>query len=207
VELYKDILEWHLPLGHERELIEYIRGRLPRTMDTFVDIGANVGTWTLNLHDKFRKVIAFEPFPAAHYALCQNLKLNGITNVHPSDMAVSDTNSMVDLTHFTTGGHSTLLGYPVAKDAGEYKGKLKVDSIRLDTYFTGYKRQIDMIKMDTEGSELDIIRGGLETIKKHEPILVIEIHDKSHVETIFDLLPDRAFEKYEWNGQLYLLSY
>jgi FkbM family methyltransferase len=209
MKLCKDIVEWYLPLEHEKELLEYVCERLPSQMDTFIDIGANIGTWTLNLHNRFKKVIAFEPFPKAYNVLCQNLELNHITNVFPVAKAVSDSYLHTELTHFATNGHSTLLSHhPIGTNVGEREGIIQVETITLDDAFLLREGiyKIDLIKIDTEGSEAPIIRGGLDIIKQHNPRLVIEIHDVSHINIIKAMLPSWIFEEYEWNGQTYLLS-
>lgn len=211
MELCKDVVEWHLPLGHEKELIGYVKEHLPPDMDVFVDIGANVGTWALNLSDKFKHIYAFEPFAASRKALDENVRMNHLSNITTFSCAMSDHIGTATLTHYVTGGHATLLKeHPIRHDVGEYAGSISVNTVTLDYIFVEFAPvplKIDMIKIDTEGSELNIIRGGLEIIRKHNPILVIEIHDKSHIDAIFDLLPERVFEKREWGGQTYLLSW
>src|SRR5262252_6663180 len=50
------------------------------------------------------------------------------------------------------------------------------------------------IKIDTEGHELKIIQGGLDTLARCHPKLVIEVHDAFNGEEIVDLLSDYTFE-------------
>ena len=207
MELCKDVVEWALPLGHEKDLIEFVRNNTPDNMDTFVDIGANVGTWVLHLANKFRQVFAFEPFDDARKALYENKRLNNLSNVEVFGSAISDYCGDATLTHYVTGGHSTLLSeHPIRNEVGEYAGSLNVEVVTLDWMLAKYQDKIDMIKIDTEGSEPKIICGAMDTIRKHNPRLIIEIHDIKHIDIITNLLPDIIFTKYKWCNQTYLLK-
>lgn len=208
MELCKDVVEWALPLGHEKDLIEFVKNNTPENMDTFIDIGANVGTWTLHLANKFRQIFAFEPFHQARNVLHENLILNSMYNkVVVVGLAVSDYCGDAKLTHYATGGHSTLLPeHPIRNEVGELAGEIKVNTVTLDNVFLKYEKKIDMIKIDTEGSEPKIIWGAMDTIRKHNPRLIIEIHDAKHIDIITNLLPEITFTEYKWCNQTYLLK-
>ena len=207
MELCKDVVEWALPLGHEKDLIEFVKNNTPEHMDTFIDIGANVGTWTLHLGDKFRQIFAFEPFHEARKVLHENLILNHMANVEVFSCAISDYCGDAILQYYKTGGHSTLLSeHPIRNEVGEYVGNISVSTATINTIFNPYQMKIDMIKIDTEGSEPEIIRGGLEIIRKHNPRLIIEIHDIKHIDIIKNLLPEITFTEYKWCNQTYLLK-
>lgn len=207
MELCKDVIEWALPLGHEKDLIEFVKNNTPDNMDTFVDIGANVGTWTLHLGNKFKLVFAFEPYPDARKVLRENLILNHISNTEIFSLAISNYCGKAKLISYKTGGHSTLLqDHPIRNEVGEYAGEMDVHISTLDVLFAEHDMKIDMIKIDTEGSEPEIIRGGLEIIRKHNPRLIIEIHDAKHIDIITNLLPEITFTKYKWCNQTYLLK-
>ena len=56
--------------GFEIKSIEYIKQNHANKEKVFIDIGANVGSYTLNMTPNFKKVIAFEPLMRIFYALC-----------------------------------------------------------------------------------------------------------------------------------------
>jgi FkbM family methyltransferase len=80
---------------------------IPIIDGVFIDIGANVGTYSVGLSELFRRVIAFEPHPVAFKLLEANVALNDITNVSCVNMAVSDKSGQANLhvpRNLLTGG-------------------------------------------------------------------------------------------------------
>lgn len=135
-----------------------------------VDIGAQTGLYSLfSKYLPKSKFYSFEPFPATFKVLNENLLLNGINNVSTYNLALSDRKctSILNTSMSHNGLHT--LGDPI-----RFSDVLpiKVETTTLDIFFEGI--QIDYIKIDTEGNEYYIIKGGLETIKKYKPTIQIE---------------------------------
>jgi FkbM family methyltransferase len=125
---------------------------------SFIDIGANIGLYTLiaaqnrNCH----RCYAFEPNPAIFSAMVENIKLNGCANVQPINAAVSDT---VGILRFSAReGHSGAgsLNVPDGTTA------ISVASVNKDIFdqFAIADTTSKIIKIDVEG---------------HEPIVVAEL--------------------------------
>jgi hypothetical protein len=51
-----------------------------------------------------------------------------------------------------------------------------------------------LIKVDVEGAEALVIKGGMETLKRYSPYLLLEIHGPTNVDTIWDMLFDLGYE-------------
>lgn len=124
---------------------------------TVVDIGANVGYYTLlaaRLVGPRGKVYAFEPSPGNFALLSQNVQANGYENVVLIPKAVSDRSGVAALhiDRASSGGH-TLSGFHDGPDS------ISVESVSLDDYFSGECRAIDLLKMDAEGAEGSILAG------------------------------------------------
>ncbi|RYD85056.1 MAG: FkbM family methyltransferase [Verrucomicrobiaceae bacterium] len=123
---------------------------------TFCDVGANMGVLTLfaaRLVGPTGRVFAFEPFPKNAAVVRENVALNGFTNVTVVEAAVSETNgeALLHLSEYC-GSHC------LAENPGASAGKtLPVKTIRLDSV-PGLDR-IDVLKSDTEGTELAVLRG------------------------------------------------
>jgi FkbM family methyltransferase len=173
----------------ERELFR------PNPGDTVLDVGANIGSYTLmlaNLVGKSGKVVAIEPNPKAFRILERNVSVNGTTNVILEPVACSDKSGMLDL-HFGDN-----IG-AASGEEGVHKAEVipnvaRVEMLPLDSLVDrlGLQR-VDWVKIDTEGMERRVIDGAAETIRAHHPKLFIEIHKEEHRQYIEALLRGRGY--------------
>ncbi|HKO18082.1 MAG TPA: FkbM family methyltransferase, partial [Acidobacteriaceae bacterium] len=83
--------EWEYLLGHVKEsaTTEFLSSFIKRGM-TFVDVGANVGYFTLLAASLEARVVAYEPTPAVYSRLRENVELNGLQNVTLMNAAVAE---------------------------------------------------------------------------------------------------------------------
>ena len=169
----------------EPRVTEFIRARLRPDM-TFVDVGAYHGWYTLLAAPIVKQVLAFEPTPEYFATLHQNIA--GLTNVRISPYAL-----------FSRSCFGTL------KDGVRWDmfqaGKGSTVAWTLDSVIP--PGRVDMIKIDTEGAELDILLGAKKLIGRYHPVLVIEPHWM--METYFDhpVAELEAFlrvNRYQWRG-------
>jgi len=135
--------------------------------DTVVDVGANIGYYTLlfsKLVGAWGTVYAFEPEPTNFSILKKNLEMNYASNVISVPKAVADTSGSVKLyIHETNpGGHTIMDVYD------DLKG-ITVDCITLNEYLKGKK--INFIKIDVEGAEPNVIEGAKEVFDNYTGIL------------------------------------
>jgi FkbM family methyltransferase len=126
--------------------------------DTIVDAGANVGYYTLiasRLVGEKGKVYAFEPEPASFALLQKNVRLNGLTNVVLEQKALSNRKGLLKLfiADENKGDHRIYQPY------GESRPSVDVEAVRLDEYFNGQNRRVDVVKIDTQGAEGLILEG------------------------------------------------
>jgi FkbM family methyltransferase len=158
----------------ENHSINYFFDAVPTDKQvTIVDIGAQVGLYSLYAKFLPRSTFyAFEPFPCTYNLLEDNLKLNNIPNVQTIRKAVSDTNGVVTLN--TCKSHNGL--HTLGENVNRFSDieKIQVETVTLDEYFYNNNIDVDFIKIDTEGHEYFILRGGLKTIQKNKPIIQIE---------------------------------
>jgi FkbM family methyltransferase len=137
-----------------------------------VDVGANIGAFTIFAAQWAKKVFAFEPEPENFRLLCSNIELNKLTNVMPLRMAIAKKKGkqnfcLAEKQH--SGSHSFFLQH--------YQKKIEVKTLSLlDLIKKEALAKIDFLKLDCEGSEAEIIEGlSLETAKKIEQI-ALEFH-------------------------------
>jgi FkbM family methyltransferase len=145
--------------------------RIVRKGDVALDVGANVGWFTLVLSElvgQTGRVYSFEPHPEHFLLLSKNIKQNKLTNVVPVRKAVADQNGVLDLyiNEDCPGGH-TLFKY------GGVDKPMEVEVIRLDDFADLLTSGVDFVKMDIEGAEGQAIRGMSKILNKNRRIKIV----------------------------------
>ena len=154
----------------EAELIEWARQFIAHD-ETFIDVGAHVGTWAQHFALKCKQVHAFEPQPSTYARLHEGVRLAKLSNVICHDVALGGQGE-VDL-HVVSvdGGGSTL------RHRQELGAVLAVERVRCAQLDDFEFDNLGVIKIDAEGFEIDILRGAAKTIEKHRPTLLLEAWD------------------------------
>lgn len=148
--------------------------RLVKDSDTIFDIGGNLGWYSIGLYKNKKNVTihSFEPIPSTYKCLKENVKINE-ANIVINNFGLSDKKQ-----ECTFYFHKEGSGNASAAIMDEERENIKVQCMldTLDNYFrdTNLER-LDFIKCDVEGAELLAIKGGLETIKNHKPIIFAEM--------------------------------
>ncbi len=143
--------------------------------DVVIEVGSNIGSHTLALSKFVTKgaVFAFEPQKIIFQNLCANISINSITNCFCSQIALSDNKDQklyfpnYDFTKEQNFGAMSFLNNTKAN----YNIEAKVDT--LDNRFSNFNN-LKLLKIDAEGMEVNVIKGGIELIKRTKPVLYIE---------------------------------
>jgi FkbM family methyltransferase len=145
--------------------------------DVVYDVGANVGYYSLlasRLVGPAGKVFAFEPFPRNVDLLKKHLRLNDVLNVSLVQSAVSSVNGEV---YFESSPD------PSSGHVSEGHGDLRIPSVTLDTLvFERSTPPPQVIKIDVEGAELSVLKGGLETLRRCRPAILLALHGHANEE-------------------------
>jgi FkbM family methyltransferase len=136
-----------------------------------VDVGANVGSVTLQLADRIDHAILFEPNPTAAARAQENLRLNGLSfEVHVA--ALSDTCQALDVEDL--GGVNTCNRTGVGFKSSQ--PTRKVLGLTFDQFLserTSSSSRVDWIKIDVEGHENAVLRGMKKLLAVERPRLVM----------------------------------
>ena len=138
-----------------------------------VDIGAQSGLYSLYAkYLPFATFYSFEPFPISFKLLQDNIALNKLTTINTYNLALSDSNGTLILN--TSESHNGL--HTIGKNPLRFDDvkQVEVESKTLDDMFFKQDIPVHYIKIDTEGAEYFILKGGKETIKKYKPIIQLE---------------------------------
>ena len=149
-----------------------------------LDIGANLGSFSIPLAIKFKK-LRFESFEVQEpifHQLCGNIFLNNIFNIKAHNFGLSNTrtNITVNLPNYADDhnvGAFTLLPEVHQHLRGPSNNGLTkiVDLYTIDSF--NYEK-IALIKIDTEGMELEVIEGAIDTLLKNNyPAIIYEAWD------------------------------
>lgn len=129
--------------------------QMVRPGHTAVDVGANIGYYTLKLSElvgKAGRVFAFEPEPDNFHLLARNVarrKCGNVTLVQKA-VATSAGTMRLFLSSFNPGDHRIY-------DSGDGRQSVEIATVRLDTFFENIPGSIDFIKIDVQGAEGGVI--------------------------------------------------
>ena len=199
-------IKWNLDLNEGIDLSLYLFGSfedkitnlkkiLPKKDKplTFIDIGANIGSVSLVMAKMFDdlKIFAIEPTNYAFKKLSHNLNLNEELKkkVYLRQLFISNhkrPKSVWSSWNFEKSNEKHL------KHSGTLK-EIKQDSfLKLDEFIKEENlKDIDFIKLDVDGYELDVLNSGKEFFKNNRPIIFIEIAPYLYPEfgyTVFELI-------------------
>jgi FkbM family methyltransferase len=135
----------------------------------FVDIGANIGEFLLDYsdHRNLVKLTAFEPQPEQNKVLQQSILLNNFIKTTVVAKPVAEATKEI-LFNFNSK-NSTASG--ITNDTGI---GTKLLSTSIDEYFTDNSSEKFVFLIDTEGAELDIMKGGRKLIQQSQPLIIFE---------------------------------
>lgn len=164
-----------------KSLNDFYRKNLPEALDlckqkrTALDIGANYGLISQILCKQFKKVHSFEISPLVSNLLERNMKNFGFNNVVTHHYGVADNCRKVKLNFKIK---NTVATYVEDNDSEYFSSVKNLDSLKLE--------DVDFIKIDVEGYEQLVVKGGLKLIEKYKPVI--------HFESRQDTLDYHGFE-------------
>lgn len=141
-----------------------------------VDIGANVGLYSLYAkHLPNSQFYSYEPYKFTYDLLNDNIKLNNITNVQTYNIGLSDKKGKTILNVCLSGDGANTMGANPLRFNNPYPIEVETDT--LDNIFYNNNIKVNFIKIDTEGWEYNILKGGEKTINKYKPIIQLEYNE------------------------------
>jgi FkbM family methyltransferase len=157
-------------VGREfEEELKYL-DKLGPNVGIAIDVGANFGFYSRRLAKLYEHTYAFEPHPF----VSKELSLAGIKNLTVMPVALSDSSGTSKL-RVPLQGNQPLYGWATINANGELPGKQHIEfdvkRIRLDEMNLG---PVKFMKIDVEGHELSVLRGGLETLTRDKPVILCE---------------------------------
>jgi len=163
-----------------------------------VDLGANEGYYALRMKrlDPGARVIAVEPVAENMELLRRNLQANGISNVDTIEAAVTDRDGTVELEtypHVGTVASTDIGAFPRPWIDPARIRRRQVRSVPLETVLGLAGGEVDILKLDVEGSEEVILRAGAKALGRVWRV-VCECHGPERRRAVRDILHAAGFD-------------
>tara|TARA_Y100001936_G_scaffold55005_1_gene53852 strand:+ start:604 stop:1530 length:927 start_codon:yes stop_codon:yes gene_type:complete len=183
----------------EEHLAKIMSVYLNGSNGVMIDVGANIGANTLPLAAKHPQIRfhCYEPHPEIFDRLKNNIKLNNFNNVEPVKSAVS--NSTEKTLKFYAQKSADNMGKSSLKlntDIIEHD-EIKVPIISIDETFVDSSDPVLLIKIDTQGTELEVLQSAEKTIEKFRPAILFELEDRYFLNNERDVAKRRLKEFFE----------
>ena len=172
--------------------------------DTFCDVGANIGLFSLlasKIVGPSGKVFSFEPSPDVFNVLIANVR--GSSSIHPMHCGVGNADAVAA---FAAQGLSNAASFVedvtkinAASVPSTPVSKIEVKIRKINSLMKDLSMRPHMVKIDVEGFELEVLKGGTDLLSKSRATLIIEIHPPQlklsggTEEALFELLEQHGY--------------
>jgi FkbM family methyltransferase len=190
----------------------------------FLDIGGNIGFYSVAIGNFIRtkkasgKLIAFEPFEGNYLRLTHNIKTNDLSEFcEANQFGLSNKTEETEITLREDFKNGSSTGNAAIRTSEAMDDGFKASPIRLkrldDVWNDKYNtfNAIDVIKMDIEGHEDFCLKGGIETISKYRPTILMEVNKPYYEarnveldESFLPLIPEN-YNIYKQKGAIWTL--
>ena len=167
---------------YEVEMLDDIRNKLGKD-SVIIDVGANIGNHTVffGLFCESSEVHSFEPNPYAIEILQKNVALNLLdekVKIHPVALGASTGKGQL-----VKPSENNIGMTQVVKDSD---GKVAIST--LDDSLLANLKRCDLIKIDAEGMDLEVLRGGKGILEKFHPVIYVECATKPEFVSVAEYL-------------------
>ena len=145
----------------------------------FIDVGANIGQTLIKVKsiDPDLEYIGFEPNPSCVHYLSKLISLNQFDNTHVLPIALSTEDEILELDHYNESivdSSASIIKDFRPKNKVFRKSYIASMSINIKSSLNLIKN-CSIIKIDVEGSELEVLKSLYEILETYKPIVIIEI--------------------------------
>ncbi len=201
-----EYFQWHQAYGFFDEVLTLFKQLAPSATQ-FVDVGANIGFYSLSLANRFPQlhVLAVEPNPQTRAALEGQLAANALHQVAVEAHALSEHEGSAVLKGGDTGDSGK---FSLRDSQGASQTDVVVKTMTLDTMLQKAEATaFDLLKIDVEGFEPAVLLGGAKWIKKHVPTVCLEYlprwyhEDLDRAERAFSMMQKTGYRAYKLTGE------
>ena len=185
-------------IGHYELPIQDALKRLIKPGDTFFDVGANAGFFTLiasRLIGTAGRCIAFDPSPENTRSIAEQIELNSLTNCTVVGEAIADCEGTAEFYFESPGSPVGHLG-----QSGNGEQRMEVTTTTLDHAALRFGAP-NFIKMDIEGAEGLALQGAAGMLNEIRPIWLIELHSDECERAVREQMSAAEYEFFDLQGE------
>jgi len=179
-------------------------------INSFFDLGSNIGYYSImaGVTNPSLQVNAFDPSPGPFNYLSENIRLNGLKNIHPHQLAVSDEDGTFSF-HIAYNKKYPWLKYNSLGGSGHLSHvrenptiyHVEVQAHKLDTFVRLHNIQsMDLMKLDVEEAEHLVLAGAQDCIRRFRPIIVSEVFSNQMLHQIREQIIGLGYRAYLFEG-------
>jgi FkbM family methyltransferase len=149
-----------------------------RPNDLFIDIGANIGWYSLIAAQKIKAenhIYAFEPASNAYQKLLKHISLNEASQISAHNCCIADYEGEILLNICEDDAYNSVGNSPILNIQEQVNSPV----INIDAFIEKYRiPKVDIIKIDTEGAEMLVLKGAKKTLQKFSPVIFLKLIKK-----------------------------
>ncbi len=190
--------------GYEHREAEALAAAL-RTGGVFVDVGANLGWFSLLIgaHRPDARVWALEPVPDTAAELADNLAAANLPGVEVIRVAAGPRRGNAVFTTHADNAYAHQSGLDGVRLGQAEVGRVTCEVVPLDELWAERGRpRVDAVKVDVEGAEADVLHGATALLRRDRPLLVVEAPTDPARADLVDLLAPLGYRKRACPGTL-----
>jgi len=200
----------------EKAFIKYMKARHLFKDGVILDVGANIGHYAVMLRENniTLPIFAFEPHPVAFKKLEEAASVHHFIPVKRGAGEVSATAVIYDYAGNTGSEHASMYKEVISDLRNSEVEAVNIDLVSIDQFVTENNiAKIALLKIDTEGHELNVLKGAKDTIKRGlVNVIQIEFNEMNVISRTFfrdiiDILPVYDFYRLLPDGLLPLGAY
>ena len=209
VNLCENNQQWYFRLRSQYELTEIqLIAEAMRNAEVFVDVGANIGVYAVTIAQAFpdKQVIAFEPLSTNFDSLIQNITCNILSNCTAYQQAVSNAGKparfYINPIHDGGGSLTAPSVYKTGdveidvkryqQEHPEWQPWVEVETTRLDEVISCKS----VVKIDVEGSEVDVLQSMVDALKTGlVDLMIVEVLQET-VDEVVQLMDEVSFDSF-----------
>ena len=200
-----DAFIWHInngksePYPRELNIVKNYLNLFPSCNSIMIDVGGHIGTTAIPYSKLFKNVLAFEPNKESYQYFIENIKANNIDNIVLENKGVYNKNTYCKVVQHNDVNSGCFYIKECEEEEIDSIKVIKLDDIDITD-------NVDFIKIDTEGSEIYVLEGAIELIRKYKPLIQVETNECSNKyfgynkEIIYEFMKQNEYEIFDDDG-------